>query len=94
VNKQQMVDRLMSDSSLSRHCDGFGRGLPDALRRRGAYDKMSERALRRELQLRGLLEYDDPDLFGGGGFDDDMPADALLELGMIRSWSAPIESEA
>lgn len=51
MNKQEMVDLLVSH-------EGAG---TRRTRRGPAFAKLPERLLKRELQLRGLIEFDEPD---------------------------------
>ena len=70
MNRKEMIDRLVDATLASMLAD------PDLVVLRGVlekgcrgYTRMSSRALERELQLRGLLDFDEPE--PGEDFDDD-----------------------
>ena len=87
MNKQEMVDRLVThaletwadeparEGSRVRH----PKRCPD-------YAKLPERMLKRELQLRGLLDFDEPELFDEDDANDDVSGDDLRALisGSVR----------
>ncbi|MFZ5555480.1 MAG: hypothetical protein ACOZDY_01955 [Pseudomonadota bacterium] len=63
MKRQEMIDRLVEAARVATARDESGAGL-GALLREGfiGFEKMSEASLRRELQFRGLLDYDEPEL--------------------------------
>jgi hypothetical protein len=81
MNKQEMVERLVAhtlqnwsdeparDGSRQRHLTR----CPD-------FAKMPERLLKRELQFRGLLDFDEPELFDEDDADADVSGDDLRVL--------------
>jgi hypothetical protein len=63
MNKQEMIDRLVTQSLAASTettpegaCGRRQNRLPD-------FAKLPERLLKRELQFRGLLDFDEPDPF-------------------------------
>lgn len=67
MNKQEMVDLLVSHEGTGTRRVGRG---PD-------FAKLPERLLKRELQLRGLIDFDEPepcdeDDAGFGGWGDEL----------------------
>ena len=74
MNKQQMIDRLVTDALLHAGFDDSARaGSRD-------FAKMPERLLERELQFRGLLDFDEPDPFDIDDADDGVFGDELRTL--------------
>ena len=80
MNKQEMVDRLVTHSlqALSEDRDGAG---PRELDRRKftGFANMPERRLRRELEFRGLIEIDEPERIDDE-LDGDLPDEQLMLL--------------
>jgi hypothetical protein len=63
MNRQEMVDLLTSHTTST----------PDGASRRPDFAKLSERLLQRELQFRGLIGFEEPDIFDedDGGMSGD-----------------------
>jgi len=81
MNKQEMVDRLVTHSlrALSEEPDQEGLG---ELYRKGFADfaNMPERRLRQELEFRGLVDFDEPEQIDDGEVDDDVSDEQLMFL--------------
>ena len=79
MNKQEMVDCLVTHALQTRSAepahDGSRQRRPKTC---PDFAKMSERLLERELQFRGLLDFDEPDLVDDN--EDGMSGDDLRVL--------------
>ena len=77
MNKQEMVDRLVMHTLHA----PFEEAAPGRSRMREPdFAKMPERLLKRELQLRGLIDFDEPELFDEDDANDEVSADELRAL--------------
>jgi hypothetical protein len=78
MKKQEMIDRLVThalqtwadEPARERSRTGHPERGPD-------YSKLPERLLKRELQLRGLIDFDEPELV------DEDDADDVVDLGTL-----------
>ena len=87
MNKQEMVDRLVTHALQIRAEEAVGEETRGRRPQRCPdYAKLPERLLKRELQLRGLIDYDEPDLFDEDDADDDVSGNDLRVLisGSVR----------
>jgi hypothetical protein len=75
MNKQEMVDRLVTHSLQAVSEDGESKGSRESVRSKlASFAHMSERRLRRELEFRGLIEIDEPE-----SIDDEEPVGDLAD---------------
>ena len=90
MNKQQMVERLVSHCLQSLSEDHASASLQKIYGKDfSAFARMSERRLKRELEFRGLADFDEPDEFDeAGDFEPDVQLVGLLS----RSTGARVEN--
>jgi hypothetical protein len=81
MNKQEMVDRLVAHA-LQTWSDEPVRGGSRARlpQRCPDFARLPERLLQRELQLRGLIDFDEPEVFDEDDASDDASGDELRVL--------------
>ena len=81
MNKQEMVDRLVTHTLQTWSDEAAREGTRGRRQKRCPdYAKLPERLLRRELELRGLIDFEEPELFDEDDAGDDMSGDALRVL--------------
>lgn len=78
MKKQEMIDRLVTHALQTWADEPAGRGPGTGHAESGPdYSKLPERLLKRELQLRGLIDFDEPELVDEDDVDD------VLDLGTL-----------
>ncbi len=93
MNRQRMIEQLVNAATEAILTDPALDALKNLLERGfGGYRQMSDTALRREMQLRGLLDFDEPER-DDTEFDDDDEDDDEEGLRM-KAWDTLSSDEA
>lgn len=87
MNKQEMVDRLVTYSLQALSEEPAREGLQELYRKGfSGFANMSERRLKQELEFRGLIAFDEPEQVDDEDADYEVSEDALMVLvsGSVR----------